>query len=114
MKNQILKIFKFFLTYKQVLMVQLECCSAMKNWWIKNIHEKKFQGSRYNKCVNSAAALNGSSITTSTLKSTSAKKITTKQKQFLYLVISAAIWRVTMENYFLIIISFNEPLYLLT
>ena len=43
----------------------------------KILKRRNFRGNRYRKCVNSAAASNDSLISTSTLKSTSAKKITT-------------------------------------
>ena len=45
----------------------------------KILKRRNFRGNRYSKWVNSAVASNGSSITTSTLKSTSAKKIVFKK-----------------------------------
>ena len=85
-----------------------------KKWWIKNLQEKKFRGNIYSKCDKSAASSNGSSTTTSTLRSTSAKKITTKSK--VYSNITAA--NTESDNkklrYFLIIISFVQPIFLLT
>ena len=44
----------------------------------KIFKRRDFRGNRCGKCVNSAAASNDSLITTSTLRSTSAKKITTE------------------------------------
>ena len=80
----------------------------------KIFKRRNFRGNIYSKCDKSAASSNGSSTTTSTLKSTSAKKITTKNN--VYSNITAANTESDNEElrYFLIIISFDQPIFLLT
>ena len=62
--------------------IKHDCALHEKTGGSKIIKRRNFRGNKYSNDVSSAAASNDISITTSTFKSTSAKKITTKNNVY--------------------------------